>query len=185
MTILKTAHSLAKSPHAFSSAQINLDKNLSKKIIDWGKSHVLEEDLYTLNNDYGREINPHITILYGIYQAYPTNMERFLKRQTPFYVKLGKISIFDSNLNFDVVKIEVFGDELVEINNRMGKKFQHCHRFPEFKPHVTIAYVQKGKCKNLDGNNEFYEIEINVNCITFSSKVGSKTNIRLFAKEEI
>ena len=49
----------------------------------------------------------------------------------------------------------------------------------KYSPHVTIAYTEKGKYKNLIGNETFNKEKWTAKSVIFSSKTGEKTKIPL------
>lgn len=164
--------------HSYSSTQINLSDKLGDKIIEWGEENIKTSDLYQKPDDCGREYEPHITVLYGLHAEKEDEVKNLLKKVKSFHVKLGKVSIFTTSDEFDVIKIEVNSPQLHEIN-KLLRKLPHTNKFPDYKPHITLAYIKKDKCKNL--NNEDYFEDINFTChsIAFSDKNRKKTEIEL------
>jgi len=73
-----------------------------------------------------------------VFNLYEKNIE--LK---PIEVNLSGISIFE-NPEFDVVKFDVNSKLLTKLNTLM-KQLPHTSTFPEYHPHITIAYVKKGE----------------------------------------
>ncbi len=49
----------------YASTQVNLPGDIAKRIMDWGKENIPDEEVFD-EEDKGREDNPHITVLYGI-----------------------------------------------------------------------------------------------------------------------
>jgi len=161
----------------YSSTQVNLPDDLAKQVMAWGYKHIPESYLYKVGPEYGREPEPHITILYGMQETNVQKIKHALLDQSPFKVKLKKINTFETP-NFDVVKIEVESDVLFHLNELFKSKFDHKCMHPEYSPHVTIAYLKKNKYKNID-DNPFDGTEFNVRHIAFSSKNGGRSNIAL------
>jgi hypothetical protein len=170
-----------KGLYEYSSLQVNLPYMLAHQIISWGKEKIKDTEIYNHPNDYihGRENEIHITILYGIHSQYPEETISLLADQEPFEISLGAISIFDSNQNFDVIKIDAFSPELFRMNYLIKINLKNTQKFISYKPHVTIAYLKKDKCNNLAMRTDFKGIHWKVNSLIFSSKNGIKTPIRL------
>lgn len=104
-----------------------------------------DEDLH----EYGKEKDPHVTILYGIHDD-----ETSLDEIKALFSKLGKqeieISLTEINLfeneEYDVVKINIESVDLHFLNKEL-RKLPHTSSFPDYKPHMTIAYVKPGTGK--------------------------------------
>ena len=116
----------------------------------WNKitSIINKEDLYD-EEGYGIEPDPHVTILYGfhdevtaeeVFDLYKLNMP--LK---PIELRIKGINIFET-LEFDVVKFDVESDILRKAHDIM-KDLPNTEDFPDYHPHITIAYVKKGEGK--------------------------------------
>lgn len=120
------------------------------RVHDWEEiqKFVKEEDLH----EKGRELNPHVTIAYGFKQD--TNEKELfsrLKGQDYITVIMDDIGIFE-NEEYDVLYIQVQSNDLFRLHskfaNELGKQDF------EYNPHMTIAYLQKGKgSEYLDGMN--------------------------------
>jgi len=162
--------------HDFSSAHALLPADLAKSVIDWGKENIPDKDV---NNEFGREDEPHVTVLYGLHDLYPDGVRDFLNNEKSFEIKLGKISAFTNNLDFDVIKIDVDDNEdLHRINKLLRQNFKYTSRFQVYKPHITIAYVKKGKGDDLK-KSPLEGKSFKVSDIIFSSSNKTKTKIKL------
>ena len=166
----------------FSSTQINLPKAITNEIIAFSKEHIPDSFLYQKENnaydDYGREINSHVTILYGLKDEDPDAAKKILEQQRPVVLKLGRISAFDTNDEYDVIKIDVNSPDLHKLH-KLLKALPFHNDYPRYQPHVTIAYVKKGKGKRIIGNGTFDGEIIKTNKVVFSSLNGDKTEIEL------
>jgi len=91
--------------HNYSSTQINLPQFLASQIIKWGDKHISDSDLFTDENDLGREDEMHVTILYGLNDQNIEKPRKLLTKIHSFEIELGKISMFTSNDKFNVVCI--------------------------------------------------------------------------------
>ena len=164
--------------HDFSSTQINLPKSLANEIIEWGREHIPDSFLYETE---GREDEIHVTVLYGLRDEEPDNVKEILEKEKQIKFKLGKISLFNTNEEYDVVKIEVESPGLHKLH-RLLQALPHMDSHPKYNPHVTIAYVKKGKAKRIVGEPHFEGEIITGKEIIFSSFNGEKTKIQLCQK---
>lgn len=166
--------------HSYSSTQFNLPDDIGDEIIEWCQSNISDSSLYEDPEDstFGREYEPHVTVLYGLHANKPDEIKNLLNKTKSFPITLGKISLFTTSDKFDVIKIEVKGEKLHELN-KLISKLPHTNKFPEYKPHITLAYIKKGKCKNLINNQHFEGKTIKCDNIAFSDKDRKKTTIQL------
>ena len=164
----------------FSSVQFNLPQKERDKVLEWSEENVPDEVLHDPpDENKGREDEPHVTVLYGLHDPDPAPVKDFLKRDRPFEIVLGKLSLFDTNEKFDVLKIDVEGKKLHNINRRLRGNFKHWTSYPKYIPHVTIAYLKKGKGEEWAGDDVFEGMKIDVNTLLFSSTKKTKTPIPL------
>lgn len=154
---------------------LDLEKNKEDEI----QALVDEDDLYLGTEDdpgYGREDEPHVTILYGIHSDVPDeDVEKLIEKLKQPEIRLNKISIFDNaDKGFDVVKFDVENEELHKMN-KMFKELPYTSDYPEYHPHVTIAYVKAGEGeKYVKKLSEEEEITIKPNKIVYSKSDGTK-----------
>ena len=120
-----------------------------------------EADLFLPENrSYGREVKPHITVLYGIQPVSETVTKNILSKiPARITATLGEVSVFENcsgpDGNFDVVKVDVSSPHLTRINEALRKTVEYKNDYPDYKPHVTIAYVKPGMGKKFVGENKF------------------------------
>lgn len=165
----------------YSSVQIPIEEKLAYKILSWGDEHIKESDLYEDINDpsFGREEHPHITILYGIHTDNFKDVQKVLKSIKPFEIQLDNISLFN-NKEFDVIKIDVIKNpKLSMLNLKLKNDLECTETYPEFKPHITIAYTKKKFGDKFIGNSTFKGTTIKVKELVFSSKKNGKYKLSL------
>lgn len=165
--------------YSFSSTQVNLPENIAKKIISWGKKHIKESDVFKEEENTSREDTPHITIKYGLWTNDVRKVKNVISDFGSFEVTLGEINRFTKNDKFDVLKIQVEGKKLHELNKLLSEKLDNTDKYPTYQPHSTICYIKKGTCLDLVGNKEFAGTKIKVSEILFSAKNGKKEMIGL------
>lgn len=166
MIILSEKKNISYKKH---SVQINLQDQISEKDYFFGRLQDLipDEAIYreypqrrrTSGNiweltpdmlfddpkeEYGRENEPHITCLYGLTdESDMFKIKRYLTAVDPFEIELDDISLFSSDPKYDVVKVEILSPELHEVNAWIVENCKNSQKFPEYHPHMTIAYVRK------------------------------------------
>lgn len=140
-----------------------------------------KEDLYEPEGEsgYGKETEPHATILYGLHTDIPDeDVESEIEKIKSPELKLGKVSSF-TNDKFDVLKFDVESEDLHKYNKDF-REFPHTNDYPEYHPHCTIAYVKSGKAqKYIDKLNKAAEIDVTVDKIVYSKANGEKLNYSL------
>lgn len=122
-------------------------------VISWSQKNIPEEDLF----DDGYEREPHVTVLYGF--SPDLDPEEVVDACAGFgkvAIKLGKITRFEQD-DHDVLKIDVHGDSIHQLHALMRAVFEDDVEvsFPDYKPHLTLAYVEKGACADLNGSSAF------------------------------
>ena len=138
-----------------------------------------EDDLYTEEGDssYGREVEPHVTILYGLHDDIEDeDIEEDIKEIKEPKIAFKSISSFD-NPKYDVLKFDVDSKDLTKLNKKF-KEYPFTSNFPDYHPHATTCYLKPGKAeKYIKKLNEFLkdnELEINPSKIVYSKANGSK-----------
>lgn len=169
----------ANKQYDFSTVLFLLPKKLAGKVYDWGVEYVRDRDVYHEDGDYGRETEMHVTVLYGIHDTNSKNARELLKDVKPFKVKLGKLTAFTTSPRYDVIKLEVISPALHKLHKLIKSNMEVTSKFPDYRPHVTIAYLKKGKSEKYIGGDEFDGVEFEVDTLMFSSRLGTKTPIRL------
>jgi 2'-5' RNA ligase len=119
------------------------------KIDNWkDKLGKIDKDDVYERKGFGKETEPHVTILYGFHDnVKPSEVLASIKdkAKNPIEMELTKISYFETP-EYDVVKYDVKSDLLYELN-KIAKSFPHTTNFPNYNPHMTISYVKKGRGK--------------------------------------
>lgn len=164
-----------------SSTQFQFDDEVADKVKDYS-ARIPDEYIYTDDNDdsFGREDDIHTTVLYGLKDEQPDEVDALMKSVEPFEVKLGDISYFEpEDKPYDVMKVDVEGDDLHALNGLLQKSVEFDTDFPEYKPHCTVAYLKKGFPKDEVDTKMFNGLTQPVNEIIFSSSNGTKFPVRL------
>ncbi len=118
------------------------------------QDQIADNDIYKPDDQgYGREEHPHVTVLYGlITENFDAVKDLLLHFGQPWIEFDDKTSIFEPEGNdYDVVKVDVISSGLEKMNDALWKDFEVKTDHPDYKPHLTIAYVKKGTGKKYDG----------------------------------
>jgi 2'-5' RNA ligase len=149
-----------------------LSKEVSEKIINFGKRVIGEDQLYTEGNEFGRESESHVTIKYGFTKDLnELEIRQLLKDQKPFMVEIFGLDKFTTNPKFDVAVFKVNSPVLSKLNEA-ASKFPNDDEYPEYNPHLTLAYVQKGKFPFVKEN---MKLRVPIKTLCYSPISGAKT----------
>jgi 2'-5' RNA ligase len=160
---------------------LNVDKKAWKELQDM----ISEDDLYTEEGDdgYGRENEPHVTILYGLHgDIEDEDLEVEIDKIGNPKIEFKAISTFD-NEKFDVLKFDVKSADLNKLN-KVFSKFPNTNKFPDYHPHATVAYLKKGTAeKYIKDAKDLVKMNIDNEKIVYSKVDGSTKNYKI--KKEV
>lgn len=91
----------------------------------------------------GLEDKAHVTIIYGVNDT--LNLKKYFTKSLKIRTD-NKITYFDND-DFSVAKIEVFSDDLKKLHYAIKENEENEHKY-DYSPHITIAFLQKGKRLN-------------------------------------
>ncbi len=165
--------------HKYGCVMALLPATLRKEITDWTLENV--PDWHVGKGGY--EFTPHVTIKYGLKAHGPdvvAELDRVFRRHGPIAVRLAGLSLFEGNDDGDVLKIDVDSPQLHSLNALIAATFP-CHdKYPEYKPHLTLAYVNpavSGRYAAL--TPPFVGDSVVVDEVEFSAPDGSRTRFAL------
>ena len=138
MAIRMSSEPAEEEEHEFSSTQFNLPGELAFEVRQLGE-RIPQEDLA----DDGRELNPHVTVKFGLHTDYADELKAVIAGEEPIAIQIGQASVFSSD-EYDVVKLEIESQGLHALNATISEAMKCTDTHPSYKPHVTIAYVKKG-----------------------------------------
>lgn len=110
------------------------------------------DDIYYGQNEDGVVVKPHVTILYGIKPEVTLEQVESLIYQinrAKIDIVLGEVDAF-TNDNYDVAKIPIYSEYLAELN-KLFSTLPNENLYPEYKPHITLAYLNKGASEKYNG----------------------------------
>lgn len=144
---------------------------------------IKKEDIYVEEGDrtFGLEDKPHCTLLYGLEDGVSLmDVESVILDYNFNDYKIFNISAFIQD-KYEVLKFEVMGSHLFEINKAL-KKFPHKPSEFEYNPHLTIGYLQPGtsqKYIDLFNKEGFNEFDLIPQYAVYSYPDGSKDKIQI------
>lgn len=120
------------------------------------------DDLYEEKDDstYGIQNNPHLTLLYGLHENVTDEQVKsvFDNFNEQINIEIEGIDIFE-NEKFDVVKFNVKKTNTLQNIFDKLSEFPNSNEYPDYKPHITIAYVKSGTGKKYVNPNYKYKVE--------------------------
>lgn len=148
--------------HEWGCLMLEAPEDLAAEVRAWGEKSVPEGDLFLGDEDdggYGRENQVHATVSYGIDPSVTPDALRdvLLEQGVPVELRLGKVSKFSKPEDgYDVIKIEVDSPHLHRLHEAIEKAVgTPGNTYPDYKPHMTVAYVKPGSCDHLIGQEPF------------------------------
>jgi len=164
-----------KNAYDYSSVQAELPEDITQEIRKWGYENIPRHIL----SGKGFEEDKHVTIKYGIHIIDFTEVRELFKNEKPIKMTLGKITLFTSSGDFDVVKISVDSPDLHRLNKLISKDFEVTDTHPKYQPHATIAYIKKSCGEPFNGNTTFEGQKVISDTILFSGKDNRKTIFKI------
>lgn len=147
-------------------------------VVRLGRTAIPPQILYTDPNDpsYGYDNEPHVTLKYGFAPDLTRkDLATILQGIKPFAVKLKGLTQFNNEM-YDVVKFDVEKDDLLTELRKRCDVYKNEDKYPDYKPHMTLAYVQKGKFPFLKEN---LNISLPITRFKYSGQDGKKLYINL------
>jgi 2'-5' RNA ligase len=167
--------------HCFSSTQIKIPTILASSINYWVSKQIPGKYI-CFDPKTPSKKDLHITVLHGIRTECKNKVAFAFRSEKQFELTIDEMDLFTDNLNFDVLVLKVVGDDLYKLYYRLANRLKFIDIYSEFKPHITIAYLQKNTGTEFLKNKSFAKNKIKVEEILFSSKNGEKFPIKLGEK---
>lgn len=124
----------------FDPALDELVQSLHQQISDDDVYHGTEDD-----PGYGLEDDPHVTVLYGFDPDLSSHQIQGSSETVCDLCSIGDPEVFEND-SFDVVYLPVYTSSwLDDLHNSLKDEFSVESKFPDYRPHITIAYVKKGQ----------------------------------------
>jgi len=130
-------------PEYFESACVlfEVPEALSKMVCQLAND--IDQDLIDFDNG-GIEANAHITVLFGVKDT--LDLKKYFVK--PLNILSDQTVTYFDNDKFSVAKIKVFSEELKALHYQMKDNEYNEHSY-DYNPHITIAYLKKGKRLNI------------------------------------
>jgi hypothetical protein len=146
-------------------------------VSNWNEitSIINKDDLYEVEGEnYGIQDNPHLTLLYGLKpNITKEQVEQVLEKSVDgekIEIEIENIGLFEND-NFDVVKFNIKKTEQLQKLFDSLSELPNENTFPDYNPHMTIAYVKKGLGKKY---TKPYSHKVSSNDICYSMANGEK-----------
>lgn len=146
-------------------------------VSNWNEitSIINKDDLYEVEGEnYGIQDNPHLTLLYGLKSNITKEQVEEVLTKTidgdKIIIEIENIDTFE-NENFDVVKFNIKKTEQLQKLFDSLSELPNENTFPDYNPHMTIAYVKKGLGKKY---TKTYSHKVSSNDICYSMANGEK-----------
>lgn len=170
--------------HDYSCVMANIPNNIGSKVQTWGNENIPDDDIYEGTGDeanqFGRENETHVTVLYGLHTNEATDVKELFKDQSSPKIKLGKVKHFSNeDKPYDVIVVEIDSPDLRKLNKLLTDNLEYTTEYQEYNPHMTIAYVKKGKAEQYDGQTILDGEEVESGDIVFSPAEGNKDIFKL------
>lgn len=133
------------------------------------------EDVYEEEGDrsYGLEKEPHVTLLYGLHDDVKEDVVKDICIGQQYEsIVLENVSCFE-NEKFDVLKFDVSGESLHECNKKLSH-LPHTTDYPDYHPHMTIAYLKPGTGKKYIDRMKDQSHEVKPHAVVYSMPSGDK-----------
>lgn len=171
--------------YSYSSTQINVPEDLGSQIKAWARKTIDKADLYDDPDDptsSGFEDRIHCTLFYGLTSESKSTIQKLrdlVKGYGPIKVILGKVSVFPGGDEkpYDVVKLSVKSKDLQDLHKLIKKEIPNKETYPEYMPHVTLAYVKAGTGKKYENIDKFEDEEFEVEYFVFAPKEDKKRDV--------
>lgn len=143
------------------------------------QSQIRDEDL----GEDGRETEYHVTVRYGLHTDDAEDVRPILSGFGPVAMTFGKPTCFlgsESGKDYDVIILPVDSPDLHRLHGLLGP-LPHTDTHPEYKPHLTIAYVKAGLGEKYANEIVYARTTFRetVNSVVFSNRLKEKTVIPL------
>jgi hypothetical protein len=145
------------------------------------------EDIYEEENDdsYGLEDEPHCTLLYGLHEEVTTQQVKDIILKHPISGPLYayNISLFQTSPDYDVLKFDIKSDKknptiLQKINKELSK-LPNTNKFPDYHPHMTVAYIKKGIGQKYVDKFKDQEFDLPINYAVYSKPDRTQDKIQI------
>lgn len=138
---------------------VNVSERLNESGLDTSILTNVSDLLPETTNIPGQE-NPHVTLVYGLKDKPYEIKDQILKIVEESGLKevtIEKISHFPIDTGFALVALLKKSDELVKVHEDLLKLDHYTQKYPDYNPHMTLAYLDDMKINGeLVNPDEYY-----------------------------
>ena len=138
---------------------VNVSERLNESGLDTSVLTNVSDLLPETTNIPGQE-NPHVTLVYGLKDKPSEIKDQILKIVEESGLKevtIEKISHFPIDTGFALVALLKKSDELVKVHEDLLKLDHYTQKYPDYNPHMTLAYLDDMKINGeLVNPDEYY-----------------------------
>lgn len=166
-----------KPKYDYASTQINMPRDVAARLVDTAKS--IQASALA---GKGIETEPHLTVKYGLKTEDPAAVQAVADNFKPFTVRLGRTGVFpasESSDGADVLYVRADSPELKKLNKAIGEAIDADDTFPDYNPHVTLAYLKPEESAKYKGKGFAAGTEIRVDSFVATDRNGNPTTITL------
>lgn len=144
-----------------------------------------DDDIYTEEGDrtYGLEDEPHCTLLYGLDPSVTLDQVKEKISQFEFGDLIAYNASLFENDKFDVLKFDmrypIRGGAFLHQCNKALCELPYKSDFPDYHPHMTVAYIKPGMGKKYSYLLKDKEYDLKPTSIVYSEADGTKTKIKI------
>jgi len=128
------------------------------------------------DSTFGLETETHCTLLYGLHAEVALDTIKKIVNGFNFGECSIKAPSLFENEKFDVLKYDVEGPGLHDCNTELSK-LPHTTDYPDYHPHMTVAYLKNGMGKKYIDILGATPIALKPSYIVYSQPDGTKTKI--------
>lgn len=158
-----------------------IPEETAAKLHGWVHQHLGPVDVYVDDDVKGYEDESHVTVKYGFIDPVPTQeLLKVIASTNPFEITLLPARLFEKE-KYDVLVLGVSSPELMQFNRLASEAAPVYDTYPTYTPHLTLAYVKKGRADHLVGHTPFDDqarmgkidmdaLKVTINRVIFSPK---------------
>lgn len=178
----------------YSCVMVNVKDKDFAKVFSQIVASIPDEDIYDPPDDdkFGREDKPHVTIKYGLHTGDADDVRHLIEGFGPIEIEIAGVSFFRADgKDYDVLKFDIESDDLRKLRSLIEKELPATDEHPEYHPHMTIAYLARGKAEDYADDKVFADMaksklsgqKIVIESVCFSDKGSGKTEISAVGKK--
>lgn len=165
--------------YKFGNTQVDLPPDSdAHKAIKAMQAKIPKEHLADVNEDQDK---PHVTVRYGVQGEDTSKLKDYISKQTPFDAKLGKTIAFPASEHSNgasPIVAKVDSPDLHRMNGEIEKHGDFApSNFPDYKPHVTVAYVKPEHAQKYVGMSDGEGKSFKVGHISVGDRDGNKEDV--------